>query len=567
VFKDIAAFFRTLGKRFTGERLRSSIFIIVFCFILVIVPAVLALSYAYFHDDREDLSSNTVRVELYDNSGGLLSSDEVSRANIADSPLVSAFYGMCSERTAFTGTPNVDSTHNYLFTIKIDGHISQYRCYFNENVESSYIRDEKDAFYSVPETYYLGFLNSSLSERAYSWACPPVLMTGNGEEVYPRTVDWSYKRQDGRTAVSTTCKTEDSEQTYRIGGAVDLVFADLPDECAVEMLDSNMSSVYIGTLDRLPYLTVESGMLLHARISAKWNEGGGRAYHGTAEYSFAVMIEERAEFSIGTQNVRAGGFAVLSVTGVDDLSKIIFTPDTSAGASPLASVSPIFSFDGDRAVALLPIPCDAEAGRYSFSMSFGVTMQTFDIEISAREEGEEISVECSADDIAAVLSDEALNRAVAELSSVLRSPSGFALFRGDFVSPEGLGARVEYSCGDKVFGIDHNERQISCANAYLAGDQCGAAIYSMNIGTVIAAGRSNVLGNYVIVDHGLGLRMWYCHLGSIDVKEGDVLAKGDILGSYGNTAPMSGEGILVFCTVYSSFIDPSEIIGKTVYIQ
>jgi murein DD-endopeptidase MepM/ murein hydrolase activator NlpD len=66
-------------------------------------------------------------------------------------------------------------------------------------------------------------------------------------------------------------------------------------------------------------------------------------------------------------------------------------------------------------------------------------------------------------------------------------------------------------------------------------------VEAANSGTVAYAGDLGIYGNAVILDHGLGLYTLYSHLNSIDVKEGDTLAKRQILGKTGETGLAAGD--------------------------
>ncbi|HTY80475.1 MAG TPA: peptidoglycan DD-metalloendopeptidase family protein [Candidatus Bathyarchaeia archaeon] len=62
-----------------------------------------------------------------------------------------------------------------------------------------------------------------------------------------------------------------------------------------------------------------------------------------------------------------------------------------------------------------------------------------------------------------------------------------------------------------------------------------------NSGVVVHAGPLSIYGNAVVVDHGLGLQTLYGHLSSIEVKEGDQVAKEQELGRSGSTGLALGD--------------------------
>jgi len=66
-------------------------------------------------------------------------------------------------------------------------------------------------------------------------------------------------------------------------------------------------------------------------------------------------------------------------------------------------------------------------------------------------------------------------------------------------------------------------------------------VEAANSGKVAFAGDLGIYGNAVIIDHGLGLFSLYGHLSSIDVKEGDSVAKRQALGKTGETGLAAGD--------------------------
>ena len=68
----------------------------------------------------------------------------------------------------------------------------------------------------------------------------------------------------------------------------------------------------------------------------------------------------------------------------------------------------------------------------------------------------------------------------------------------------------------------------------------GAPIAAPSAGKVVATGEYFFNGNTVLIDHGQGLITMYCHLSSIDVVKGDMLAAGDAIGKVGQTGRVTG---------------------------
>ncbi len=85
-----------------------------------------------------------------------------------------------------------------------------------------------------------------------------------------------------------------------------------------------------------------------------------------------------------------------------------------------------------------------------------------------------------------------------------------------------------------------------------------APVPAANDGVVAYARYFGIYGNAVLIDHGYGLMTIYGHLSSIGVKEGQKVAKGDVLGRTGETG-LAGGDHLHFCTLLQGLaVNPQE---------
>ncbi len=83
-------------------------------------------------------------------------------------------------------------------------------------------------------------------------------------------------------------------------------------------------------------------------------------------------------------------------------------------------------------------------------------------------------------------------------------------------------------------------------------------VYAGNNGVVVYAEPLGIYGNTVILDHGMGVFSSYSHMSQIDVKVGDKLEKGAVLGRTGTTGLAAGDHLHFAINLQGEFVDPLE---------
>ena len=83
-------------------------------------------------------------------------------------------------------------------------------------------------------------------------------------------------------------------------------------------------------------------------------------------------------------------------------------------------------------------------------------------------------------------------------------------------------------------------------------------IEASNNGIVVFADRNGIYGLTVVLDHGQGLASLYGHMSSIDVKVGDTVKQGDIIGHSGQTGLAGGDHLHYSVLVHGIFVNPVE---------
>lgn len=91
----------------------------------------------------------------------------------------------------------------------------------------------------------------------------------------------------------------------------------------------------------------------------------------------------------------------------------------------------------------------------------------------------------------------------------------------------------------------------------------GTAVKAMADGRVVLVGNHYYAGNSIYLDHGNGVITMYFHLSRIDVKEGEIVERGQVIGGIGSTGRVTGPHLHMSVSVQGRLVDPNYIMYKT----
>jgi len=228
------------------------------------------------------------------------------------------------------------------------------------------------------------------------------------------------------------------------------------------------------------------------------------------------------------------------------------------GAAPLSAsldgAVPFFR-DGDRWVALVGIDAEARPGRRDLRVRWedGEATLRFDVRAKAfpteRLRVEPRYVEPPPEVAARIAAEKA------RLDRLWERRSPERRWQGGFRRP--VSAEPSSAFGlQRVF----NGQRRSPHNGVDFPVGAGIPVAAANAGEVAVAEDLYFTGNTVIVDHGLGLYTTYAHLSEIEVRVGQPIAAGAIVGRVGATGRATGPHLHWGARLLAARVDPMQLL-------
>ncbi|MGC1462767.1 MAG: M23 family metallopeptidase [Terracidiphilus sp.] len=153
---------------------------------------------------------------------------------------------------------------------------------------------------------------------------------------------------------------------------------------------------------------------------------------------------------------------------------------------------------------------------------------------------------------------DALKRIEAEVqlkTKVFAASADERLWDGNFVAP--VTAAPTDSFGTRRM---FNGKLASIHKGMDFRARMGTPVRAGNGGVVVLARALYYEGNCVIIDHGLGLYTLSMHLSRIDVREGQRVKKGELLGLSGATGRVTGPHLHWAVRWLDSYLDPAKLL-------
>ena len=151
---------------------------------------------------------------------------------------------------------------------------------------------------------------------------------------------------------------------------------------------------------------------------------------------------------------------------------------------------------------------------------------------------------------------ERINREATEMNGLWSHSEMAKLWTGAFVRPVPEEANSAFGTRSILNGEPRSPHSGADFNS-----PAGTPIKAPNAGRVVLAGDRYFTGNTVMIDHGLTLFSLFAHLSEMEVKVGDTVAAGDVIGKVGATGRVTGPHLHWSVRINGSRIDPLSLLA------
>ena len=260
---------------------------------------------------------------------------------------------------------------------------------------------------------------------------------------------------------------------------------------------------------------------------------------------FAVTTAQSLTVTHTARAIRPGEVVVLTVRGA--------TAPISVHA--FGSDWPAFAAGDHSSRVLIGIDLGTKPGHYDVAVTSGESRTSYPLVVSARQfPTRRLSV-----DPALVNpppeAQERIDRESRELAAIWQASPAERLWHAAFVRPVPDAANSAFG----THSIFNGEPKSQHAGADFLSPS-GRPVRAPNAGRVVIAGDRYFSGNTVVIDHGQGLFSLLAHLSAIDVKPGDLVAAGAVVGKVGATGRVTGPHLHWAVRLHGARVDPLSLL-------
>ncbi len=522
-------------------------FVTVLCALLLFIPTIAA--FFVYNPNSDSLIGDPSLIsdgEVIDDDGRIFS--------ITTAEDIALLTSLLSGEKVDTVPDQVLSYEQLRITFRADEQSDTYTVYASSKyTDSIYYQNSKGNYFKADNVYTERFLSSPYCVSLYD-VTPPVLTAGE-LPVIPSKMEWKYKQVDDSYAIYNDIET--TAEVFDIGRTeqdLGLSFSIQPDTAYITVYEDGEAHP-TRLLSEFTGIKTAEEKVFTAIIKAEWSTGDGGV--GTAEYTMSATVKADAVFNVWTTSsshtdqlfTEPGGIVVLAAKNAE-LSKLT----CEISPKPMAEgFTPVFYQDGDNVYTVIPTTYDTTPGKYDITLKYGDDAHTFTVEVKEKEFSDKFY------DVKKSKAEEIFSDANMQAIDTLQK-TVFALptsqkylgtdefdYPGDVTTHRtGYGITMYIEVIGKEFR--HGGTDIRAKK--------GSDVLASTDGTIVYVGEDAILGGVIVIDHGMGVRSWYCRIDTEGAVVGTQVKGGDIIATADESGFGDDERVHFAVTVGDKYVSP-----------
>ena len=441
--------------------------------------------------------------------------------------------------------------HDTSFSARIDENNATRHIDILASLASPSYYVENGSLYQIEQEHFDKFLNTEFAISIYEALYTPALNTYSNKIVAPKDASFTYLIKNGEELNGQNTKINSTVETFYVSDTSTFSFSTVPSDCKVKAFLGN-TLIFDGNYNELANAYIPKTQSVTYQVEARWDKSSNSNCFGNAKYEFKFEYAPAPSFSIDRTSLEAGEFLLMTAKNIQNPDEISFTLSNGT------LLTPQFFEKGSVYYALIPFDKTLSSGVYDLTITCKETKTKFDISITARDRS--ASSKIYTPDIP--LTEQMLSDMHALIASIGKNCSQKTFGSNRFINYEtsyeeelylnlGFGRVRKFDAGleFELTGIEFTA-------------SVGVNVHVINSGIVCASGEDAVLGKYIVVDHGYGLKSWYCNISEALHSVGDEVAKDEIIAKTGNSAFHGYKGLYLMTTVFDTPVSPYAIYEK-----
>lgn len=266
---------------------------------------------------------------------------------------------------------------------------------------------------------------------------------------------------------------------------------------------------------------------------------------GKVKYIFKVSVDETPTIHISNEKPKQGELVKVDVNGIFD--------DTNVKIEGEFIPSNSFYNNGKKEI-YVPITYYKDAIPYKMKVLVNDVAIPFTLDVQKEQFSQ---VHFTVDQ---TVTNNTVNNANANIEyrnkihPLYKTRDENKYFEGKFIKP------VEEKRISSTFGQERYVNNAKTPSRHSGIDYAapeGTPVYATNNGKVEFSEFVQLTGNTIVIDHGLGIKSYHFHLSELNVKNGDVVKKGQLIGKVGTTGFSTGPHLHFQMSIENQPINPA----------